>query len=402
VQEQDVLCHDDLLSGPVPLVRHKDERTALISTPAHDETFVRAPAAPCYAAPASRLDDDHGDPRPARRMSARRAALTLRSSAALGLLFHLVSASPAAELPRALGERLVIAHRGASGYLPEHTLEAYAMGYAQGADYVEPDLVRTRDGAFICLHDVHLDRTTDVATVFPDRKRADGRWYAADFTLEEIRRLRAHERLENRFPPGAARFAVPTFEEAIELVAGLNRTTGRRVGIYPELKAPRWHRDHGLAMEEAFLALLDRHRVGAELPVFVQSFEPEPLEELRRLGSTRPQILLLDDPEESPPRLDDAALDAIARIADGIGPAKTLIERDPTLVERAHRRGLLVHPYTFRADDVPPRFASFEAELATFYGELGVDGLFTDFPDRARAWLDRAAAARADASAPRR
>ena len=138
---------------------------------------------------------------------------------------------------------------------------AYAMGYAQGADYVEQDLVLTRDGVFICLHDIHLDETTDVAAVFPGRRRGDGRWYAADLTLEEVRRLRAHERLRHRFPRDAARFAIPTFEEAIELVAGLNRTTGRRVGIYPELKAPRWHREQGLAMEESFLAVLDRHRV---------------------------------------------------------------------------------------------------------------------------------------------
>ena len=291
-------------------------------------------------------------------------------------------------------DRIVIGHRGASGYLPEHTLPAYALAHGQGADYVEPDLVRTRDGVFICLHDVHLDATTDVAAVFPDRARADGRWYAADFTLEEVRRLRAHERLDGRFPRGAARFAVPTFEEMIELVAGLNRTTGRRVGIYPELKAPRWHREQGLRMEEPFLEILRRQGVGGqELPIFVQSFEREPLIELRRLGSTHPQVFLVSDSEEEPVRLDDAALDDAARFAEAIGPAKTIVERDPSLVERAHRRKLAVHPYTFRADDVPERYASFEHELARFYDELGVDGVFTDFPDRARRWLDGAHAA---------
>jgi glycerophosphoryl diester phosphodiesterase len=335
---------------------------------------------------AGRLRVDGGE-----SMTARRIVLPARRGlAALGVLIPLVTAAPSAQS----SDRIVIAHRGASGYLPEHTLAAYALGHAQGADYVEPDLVRTRDGAFICLHDVHLDATTDVAAVFPDRARADGRWYAADFTLEEVRRLRVHERLEHRFPRGAARFAVPTFEEMIELIAGLNATTGRSAGIYPELKSPRWHREQALAMEEPFLEILRRHGVGApELPVFVQAFEPEPLVELRRLGSRLPQIFLIDDSETDPPRLDDAALERIAAYASGIGPAKTLIERDPGLVERAHRHRLAVHPYTFRADDVPEHYASFEDELAAFFGRFGVDGLFTDFPDRARRWLDGSTAA---------
>jgi glycerophosphoryl diester phosphodiesterase len=289
---------------------------------------------------------------------------------------------------------IVIGHRGASGYLPEHTLPSYAMAHAQGADYIEPDLVLTRDGVFICLHDVYLEPTTDVAAVYPDRARADGRWYAADFTLDEVRRLRVNERLEHRFPrDSASRFAVPTFEEMIELVAGLNRTTGRVAGVYPELKAPAWHRAAGLPMEEAFLAILRRHGLGGAgaPPIFIQCFEPEPLRELRRLGSSLPQIFLLDD--DGAPRLTDAGLADIATFADGIGPAKVLLEQDASLVERAHRHRLAVHPYTFRADDVPAQYASFENELASFYGKLGVDGLFTDFPDRARRWLDRHGAA---------
>ena len=122
---------------------------------------------------------------------------------------------------------LVIAHRGASGYLPEHTLEAYDIAYGLGADYIETDLVRTKDGAFICLHDIHLDRTTNLAVAYPDRKRKDGRWYAADLSLAEIRSLDAHERLAGRFPKGDSQFGVPTFEEMIEIV-----THGV---IYPEL-----------------------------------------------------------------------------------------------------------------------------------------------------------------------
>ena len=193
-----------------------------------------------------------------------RSATTVASTGlgialALTLVTALHSATPAPSPPAG---RLVIGHRGACGYLPEHTLESYALAHGQGADYIEPDLVRTRDGAFLCLHDIYLEPTTDVAAVFPGRARADGRYYAIDFTLEEVRRLRVRERLDRRFPQGASRFAVPTFEEMIELVAGLNRTTGRRAGIYPELKQPAFHRDEGQPMEEAFLAIAAPLRPG--------------------------------------------------------------------------------------------------------------------------------------------
>ncbi|HVS12862.1 MAG TPA: glycerophosphodiester phosphodiesterase family protein [Thermoanaerobaculia bacterium] len=285
---------------------------------------------------------------------------------------------------------LVIAHRGASGYLPEHTLEAYAMAFAQGADYIEPDLVLTRDRRFVCLHDIHLEATTDVEQRFPDRRRADGRWYAADFTLDEIRALRAHERLAGRFPRDRGSFGVPTFEEMIDLVQGLERTTGRRVGIYPELKAPAWHREQGLLMEEAFLALVrERGYRGPEARIFVQSFEPDALRRLRDAGSRLPQVLLLGDDEETASWLTDQGLAAARRFADGVGPHKGLLLEDPTLVGRAHTAGLVVHPYTFRADDVGPGFASFEAELERYLGELGVDGVFTDFPDRVVGFLGR-------------
>src|SRR5690606_29927835 len=122
----------------------------------------------------------------------------------------------------AAGDPVVIAHRGASGYLPEHTLAAYAMGYAMGADYIEPDLVLTKDKHFICLHDIHLEATTNVEEVFPDRRRDDGKWYAADFTLAEIKTLEAQERIKGRFPQGHSPLGVPTFEEMVELVQGLN------------------------------------------------------------------------------------------------------------------------------------------------------------------------------------
>lgn len=278
---------------------------------------------------------------------------------------------------------IVIAHRGASGYLPEHTLEAYAYAHALGADYIEPDLVRTKDGAFIALHDIHLEATTDVEEVFPDRKREDGRWYAADFTLAEIRRLRVHERLPRRFPQGRSDFRIPTFEEVIELVQGLNASTGRETGIYPELKDPGFHAKAGLAMEEDFLRILAEYGyTGPNAKVFVQCFEPGPLKKMRgELGSTLPQIQLISDAQGG--LLGEEGLARIAEYANGIGPDKGLIEKDPAIVQRAHAKGLLVHPYTIRRDMKPQKYEDTTAELRQFYFVYGVDGLFTDFSDDA-------------------
>ncbi len=276
---------------------------------------------------------------------------------------------------------VIIAHRGASGYLPEHTLAAYAMAYGMGADYIEPDLVRTRDGAFICRHDIHLEDTTDVAKWFPDRKRADGRWYAIDFTLDEIRQLRARERLSNRFPQEIEILTIPTFEEVVQLVQGLNRSTGRKVGVYPELKDPAFHRKEGKPMEADFLALAQSLKVGEKnCPVYIQCFDPDALRRLRKeLGCALPMVQLISDHPMQRGMLTDKGLQAIAEIAQAIGPDKTLVDKDPSLVSRAHALGLKVHPYTFRDDQVGSGYADITAELEKFYQEYGVDGLFTDF-----------------------
>ena len=154
----------------------------------------------------------------------------------------------------------VIAHRGACGYLPEHTLEAKAYAHALGADYIEQDIVATRDDELIVMHDIHLDRVTNVAERYPDRGREDGRFYVRDFDLEEIRSLVAWERraadgvtavFPNRFPTGVGAFRVPTLREEIKFIQGLNHSTGRQVGIYPEIKRPQWHRDEGVGYQSA-------------------------------------------------------------------------------------------------------------------------------------------------------
>jgi len=309
---------------------------------------------------------------------------------------------------------LIIAHRGASGYLPEHTLEAKALAYGQGADYLEQDVVATRDDRLVVLHDLWLDRVTDVALHYPERRRADGHWYVRDFDLAELRVLNVHERRDEagqaqfpgRFPTDAGRFRIATLEEELELVRGLNRATGRRVGVYPEIKEPAWHHAEGVDIAALLLShLADFGWQRRDDPVFVQCLDPGELKRLRdELHTDLKLVQLLADDAWGEAATDHAALqtpaglDALARTVDGIGPWLGQLQRlapidgqplSTGLAEAARERGLVVHPYTFRADALPPGFADFGALVGWFARELAVDGLFTDFPDRARAILER-------------
>lgn len=301
----------------------------------------------------------------------------------------------------------VIAHRGASGYLPEHTLAAYAYAYAQGADYLEPDVVITRDGQAIALHDLYLDAVTDVRERFSDRARADGLNYVVDFTLEEIRSLRLNERIDpetgaqrypGRFPAGQGQFRVVTLAELIELTQGLNASTGRTVGVYPELKAPAFHESEGHDITAIVLEILTRYGYSwAEDPCLIQSFEPEPLRRLRdEFGTELRLVQLLGENNwamnhiDYEPMYTAEGLADIADYADAIGPPLTRIlqgvdaEGAPqlsSLVPDAHAAGLLVHTYTFRADALPDG-VKFEQLLELFVHQIRVDGLFIDHPDR--------------------
>ncbi len=272
--------------------------------------------------------------------------------------------------------KVLVAHRGASAYAPEHTLEAYLLAIEQGADFIEPDLQATKDGALICLHDLTLERTTDAADVFPERGRlersADGvlsRWHASDFTLSEIRALDAG----SWFGAGFRGARVPTLAEAIEVASG-------RAGIFPETKAPEVYGSLGLDMERLLLAELTRHglvdsRRGARTPVVIQSFSAESLRILGELGSEHPRLLLVDELPRS--------AEGLARIVDfatGIGPSKRLLMEDTGFVARAHGAELEVFPWTFRSD-APEPFGSVEDEMSYFLYDLGVDGLFTNNPD---------------------
>ena len=290
---------------------------------------------------------------------------------------------------------LIIGHRGASGHRPEHTIEGYRLAAEMGADFIEPDLVSTKDGVLIARHENEIGGTTDAADRFPDRKRTrtvDGQaitgWFSEDFTLAEIRTLRAKERLPFRSHAYDGQFSVPTFDEVIDLAQRLGRELGRPIGVYPETKHPTYFRGIGLPLEEKLLASLEAHGWNRrDAPVFVQSFEQGNLRELR--GKTRVRLIQLTASGEM---LAGDGLKAIAAYADGIGPDKRLVipvaadgsVGAPTdLVARAHAAGLLVHVYTIRIDRefLPAGYKGDAAAEFQRFRDAGVDGVFTDFPD---------------------
>ncbi|MSO99213.1 MAG: glycerophosphodiester phosphodiesterase [Rhodospirillaceae bacterium] len=309
---------------------------------------------------------------------------------------------------------LIIAHRGASGYLPEHTLEAYARAIEMGADFIEPDLVSTKDGVLIVRHENELSDTTDVADKFPARKSKktiDGRrvegWFSEDFTLAEIKTLRAKQRLSFRSQGDNGKFQVPTFAEVLALVAGVGRKRGQAVGVYPETKHPTYFTKIGLPLEAPLIReLVDAGLTRNDAPVFIQSFEISNLKALKKMTPV-PLIQLFGEANEKPydqeargkkltysEMATDRGLRDVAAYATGVGPFKAFIipmtetreALPPTdFIARAHAAGLVVHPYTFRneAQFLAKTYnADPIAEYCAFLA-LGVDGLFSDFPDTA-------------------
>ena len=344
---------------------------------------------------------------------------------------------------------LVIGHRGASGYLPEHTLESYALAIELGADYIEPDLVATKDGVLIARHEPNMVNTTNVKDLpqFASRKRkmlVDGveeeGFFASDFTYAEIKQIRAVQAFGERDQGFNGTFAIPTFEQVIDLAKRKGREEGRTIGVYPETKHPTYHQNLGLALEDRVLHVLQRegwnHR---SAPVFIQSFEQANLKYLRTKTSVK--LVQLVDANDvnadgtldfTPPfdrpydwavagragsyadLLTPQGLAEVRTYADGIGPWKPYLissacvtvlnnacadingdgrvnDADRKLlpasavIANAHAQGLLVHPYTFRNEQ--RRLASDYKgnpvnEYLAFY-EAGVDGLFTDFADTA-------------------
>ena len=314
---------------------------------------------------------------------------------------------------------IVIAHRGASGYLPEHTLAAKAMAHAMGADFIEQDVVLSRDGVPLILHDVYLESTTNVALCFPGRARADGRYYAMDFLLEELRQLTVHERsclgadgLEvpvypGRFPLGEGLFGIPTLAQEIDLIAGLDQSRGKSTGLYVELKAPRLHHRAGMDIAAIVLEVLaEKGYADRPQQVYLQCFDGATLKRLRHETRTPlPLIQLIgenswgEDTDTDYDYLCSAqGLAEVASYADGIGPwlNQIYLGRDTAgkvmlsdLATRARALGLLVHPYTFRRDDLPSGVQNFSELLEIFFNQAGVDGVFTDFPDIVRHYLQQ-------------
>ena len=275
------------------------------------------------------------------------------------------------------GRKILVAHRGASAYAPEHTAAAYALALEQRADFVEQDLQISKDGVLVCLHDLSLERTTDVEDVFPDRAATvNGRktWNVSDFTVSELKRLDAGSWFDPRFKDQR----IATFQEAIDLLRG-------RAGLYPETKEPEVYGSRGFDMEALLIAQLarnglDRPDADRQTPIIIQSFSPASLRRLRAAGSKLPLVLLLSDLDPNAKRwLTDAGLAEARAFANGIGPAKALVTSD--MVTRAHAAGLTVTPYTFRSSSVRGT-GTVKDEMADFLYRLGVDALFTDNPDQ--------------------
>ena len=270
-------------------------------------------------------------------------------------------------------KKTLIAHRGASAYAPEHTLEAYRLAMQQGADFVEQDLQITKDGVLVCLHDITLERTTNVAKIFPDRftlEGSDKHWYVADFTLKEIKQLDAG----SWFNPKFAGAKIPTWQEAIDLIRN-------KAGIYPETKAPEVYGKRGFNMEKLVLDQLKKNKLpNAKTPVIIQSFSPESLQKMKLEMKTKiPLVWLIDDEQQH--WLSAEGFQKARTFAVGIGPSKTLIDGQPELVKRAHENGLSVTCYTFKSSKTG-RFANVREEMVYFLQTLGIDAVFTDNPDQ--------------------
>ncbi|MFN3313660.1 MAG: glycerophosphodiester phosphodiesterase family protein [Hyphomonas sp.] len=324
--------------------------------------------------------------------------------AGLSLALIGCAAPPAPSESQTRADVIVIAHRGASGELPEHTIEAYKLAIEQGADYIEPDLVMTSDGVLVARHDPWLSDSTDVADrpEFADRRTTvtspDGQeltdWFAWDFILEELKTLRARQVRAGRPKEHDNLWPIPTYAEIVALSEAERAATGRIVGLYPETKWPGHHRDRGLDMTAAMeAALREAGHDHAGAPVYVQSFEPFILIELKERVAT-PLVQLVYPMGYAPGAAPSVDLETLAAYADGVGPFKWMVIDPRTgastgYAEKARALGLEVHPWTFRDDDRPGWAATPEDEIRAVI-DAGATGFFTDFSDTGRRAVDGA------------
>lgn len=281
-------------------------------------------------------------------------------------------------------QKTIIAHRGASGCLPEHTMAAKAMAYAMQPNYIEQDLVLSKDSIPIVIHDIHLESVTNVASIFPKRAREDGRFYVIDFTFEELKTLRVVERFDpltgkavfpDRFPKGASRFGLHSLSEEIELIQGLNKSTGHSIGIYPEIKDPSFHQNEGYDISKIVLDILIQYGYTTKEDLCIlQCFDAVELKRIReelKSGLFLVQLMEFEHEIEEIPQF--------ATYADGLGPWYKLLD-DGKLMNLAKAHGLPVHVYTLRKDQLGDA-ASFKDLMEQVFFEYKVDGAFTDHPD---------------------
>ena len=294
----------------------------------------------------------------------------------------------------------IVAHRGASGYLPEHTIASKAVAHAMNADYIEQDIVLSKDDIPIVIHDILLDDVTNVSEKYPNRKREDGKYYVIDFTFEELKTLEVTERFDSktglqiyptRFPKGTSSFRLHSLQDEIELIQGLNKSSGKDIGIYPEIKKPKFHNENGKDISKIVLDILTKYGYSTkDDQCILQCFDAQELERIRNeLKSKLFLVQLMEFPEQN------NLLAFYASYADGIGPwYKHLISSKTTsgfsftsLVEEAHKLDLVVHPYTFREDSLD-EFDSFQEMIDVIIHQAGADGGFTDFPDKMKEILE--------------
>lgn len=312
-------------------------------------------------------------------------------------------------------KKLIIAHRGASGYLPEHTLASATLAFGMKADFLELDLVMTKDGHLIVMHDLTLNKTTNVEEIFPGKANEKGEYNVIDFRLNEIKMLNVHEResrygsraaFPKRFPIKHQLFKVPTLDEIINLIKGLSKSRGYTMGLYIEIKSVKFHRKRNLDPVKELLKNLDDHGYKDDSdPIFIQSFDSDVLKELRYEYKTRFKLVQLIG--ENSWKLSDTnftflksknGMEVVSNYADGIGPWINHIvygvnfsgkAQISDLVKNARSHNLLIHPYTFREDRLPSYVTSFNELLNIFFNEVDVDGVFTDFPDLVKSFLDK-------------
>ena len=289
-------------------------------------------------------------------------------------------------------DKMVIAHRGASGYIPEHTMESKAMAHAMDSDYIEQDLVLSKDDVPVVIHDIYLGEVTNVAVLYPDMSREDGRFYVIDFTFAELMTLSVNERIDhktkkvvfpNRFPLKKGSFKLHSLQQEIEVIQGLNKSTGKNIGIYPEIKNPSFHRDQGKDISKIVLQILSDFGYKEKSDkCILQCFDAKELQRIREeLNCDLFLTQLLEFPEGS------EHFEKYASYADAIGPSIEQLllagmgkTNGNPLVEKAHELKLKVHAYTFRQDE-HPNFDDFESLLQFGFYDINLDGGFTDFPD---------------------